>query len=71
MSNQTKLKPISLSEYSGGKGYCCPNFKKGGYSHCPESSLSVSWAVDAAKLDKTYPTIHCFQCGVALGVVVE
>ena len=65
------MQKISRAEYVNGKGFCCPNFKHGGHGHCPESSLSVDWAIGQAELIGTLPIIHCFQCGEVLGEVVE
>ena len=50
---------------------CCPNYKEAGDHHCPENSLSVSWAKGAVEfitngeIKEGYGVV-CFQCGVTI-----
>jgi|TARA_R110000824_G_scaffold542_4_gene3491 hypothetical protein len=52
-------------------GVACPNSKGMREWHCPETSLAVGWHKMYADTEKTWPEIHCFQCGGHIGTWIE
>ena len=60
-------------KWTGGNGIPCPNSSGLRHWHCPETSLSLSWHVNYAKMkDESWKEGHpikvrCFQCDCVIG----
>ena len=61
-----RIRPHGHPKGAKNTGICCPNYSKGGDSHCPESSLSTQWMI-SFQFELGEPRLTCFQCGAVIG----